>query len=301
MALVIACSLLAGLFFATSSVAQQRATWTAAGASTVHGTGERGSLLDRLPVLRLLQSLARNRLWVLGWFVNFGGFCAQAAALHAGSVAIVQPILVTELLFTLILVSFADRTRPYRTETLGGLLIAAGVVVFLIARGGVDDDAPVHRGLVLLATIAGAAAVGILVIASTGRSPLAHSAGIAAAAGLCFAISAVLIKLTAIDLFDHGVRTAATDWTGYTLAVTSVTGALLEQEAFRSGPLSITLSVVTITNPVASYAIGVLAFEVSIPTDAGTLAQLTGAAAAMTAGSVLLARGAGRRLTNAIA
>jgi hypothetical protein len=116
-----------------------------------------------------------------------------------------------------------------------------------------------------------------------------HSACIAVAAGLCFALSAVFIKLTATDLLHNGVVATAIDWPGYALAGSTALGLLLEHEAFGAGPLPITMTAMTITNPVASYLIGVLAFHVAPPTSAGQLAAIAGAAALLTFGTVILA------------
>jgi hypothetical protein len=49
------------------------------------------------------------------------------------------------------------------------------------------------------------------------------------------------------------------------------------------------MTAMTITNPVASYLIGVLAFHVAPPTSAGKLAAIAGAAALLTFGTAILA------------
>jgi multisubunit Na+/H+ antiporter MnhG subunit len=116
-----------------------------------------------------------------------------------------------------------------------------------------------------------------------------HAALVAVAAGLCFAISAVLMKLTAEDLVERGVAATARDWVGYALAVSTLTGLLLGQEAFASGSLPTAVSVMTITNPIASYLVGVFAFHVAPPTGPGTLAAVAGAGLLLLVGTVGLA------------
>ena len=52
---------------------------------------------------RLALYLARNPLWLLGWAAAAGTFILQALALHNGPMSVVQPVLVTELVFVLVL------------------------------------------------------------------------------------------------------------------------------------------------------------------------------------------------------
>jgi hypothetical protein len=161
--------------------------------------------------------------------------------------------------------------------------------VFLAVRGVAPMEGAPDRGRVVLAGLSTIAAVSVLMVVSAGRRPLVHSTLIAVAAGLCFAMSAVLMKLTAADLINRGVAATARDWVGYALAVSTLTGLLLEQGAFAAGSLPAAVAAMTITNPLASYVVGVLAFHVTLPTGIGVLAALAGAGLLLFAGAVGLA------------
>jgi multisubunit Na+/H+ antiporter MnhG subunit len=128
------------------------------------------------------------------------------------------------------------------------------------------------------------------VLASAGRQPLVQALLLAVAAGLCFAMSAVLMKLTATDLLERGVAATAEDWVGYALAASTLTGLLLGQWAFATGSLAAAIAAMTITNPIASYLVGVLAFHVAPPTSPGALAAVAGAGALISAGVLGLSR-----------
>ena len=52
---------------------------------------------------RFLVALLKNPMWLAGWGALAGGFVFQAFALHAGQLSVVQPLLVTELVFALAL------------------------------------------------------------------------------------------------------------------------------------------------------------------------------------------------------
>jgi hypothetical protein len=162
--------------------------------------------------------------------------------------------------------------------------------VFVSVREAAPVDGEPNRGRVILACLIAAALVGALVIAAAGRAPLLHATLVSVGAGLCFAISAVLMKLTTDDLLHRGVAATAIDWPGYSLAISTLTGLLLEQSAFATGSLSAAVAAMTITNPLASYLLGVLAFRVMPPTSPGALAALAGSGALLIAGVAALSR-----------
>ncbi len=55
---------------------------------------------------RVVLYLFRNPLWLFGWVALAAAFLFQALALHDGLVSVVQPLLVTELVFALVLRQF---------------------------------------------------------------------------------------------------------------------------------------------------------------------------------------------------
>lgn len=294
MVLAVVLSLSAAFLFACAATVQQQATRVVAPTKTTDQHFG-GGLTARLPVLLVMRDLLHSRLWLMGWATNLVGFFTQAAALHLGSVALVQPLLVTQLLFTLPLVSMRSRRWPQQREWFAGASICAGVAVFLSVRGGISSVGSADRPRILLAAASAVGLATVLVIAAAGRKFSARAAGFAVAAGLFFALSAVFIKLTAAELLHNGVAATAADWPGYALAASTALGLLLEQEAFASGPLSITMAAMTVTNPVASYLIGVLAFHVDPPDTPGALAAVAGSAALLTMGTVILAHSASVR------
>ena len=51
---------------------------------------------------KLVVYLFSSPLWLLGWVALAGAFIFQALALHRGEMSVVQPLLVTELVFVLV-------------------------------------------------------------------------------------------------------------------------------------------------------------------------------------------------------
>ncbi len=249
------------------------------------GTG----LRRRVFLLALARRLPRSQLWRLGWAINLGGFLVQGTALYLGSVALVQPLLVTQLIFALPLTTWWVHRWPSGRDWLSGAAICGGVTVFLVAHSASPLQGEGDRDRVVLAGVSVAAAVAGLVTISARRSPLVQAALISVGAGLCFAMSAVLMKLTAEDLVERGVAATAADWPGYTLAVSAVTGVVLGQWAFATGSLPTAVAAMTITNPLASYLIGILAFRSAPEPSPARLAATVAAGALICVGVVGLA------------
>ncbi|HEX6498977.1 MAG TPA: DMT family transporter [Micromonosporaceae bacterium] len=302
MLLVVGLSLLAAFLFATAASLQQHAARRTGYARVQQMHAERhveaqsvgrGRSAGRdsviLGLFALVRRLVRMRLWLVGWGTNLAGFVVQAAALHVGSVAVVQPVLVTQLLFSLPLASMWSRRWPLTRDWAAGAGICAGLILFLAVRGAAPLSGSADRHRAILAGLAAICVVVLLVLLSTVRQPVTHAMFLAIAAGVCFAMSAVLMKLTTDDLLYRGVAHTAADWPGYALAVSTTVGLLLEQGAFAAGSLPGAIAAMTIANPLVSYVVGVLAFHAVPPTDPGAIIAVVGAAALLCLGVVGLA------------
>jgi drug/metabolite transporter (DMT)-like permease len=279
--------LLSALLFAASAALQQHAAHMAVNSEPKPAAAT--GVATALPVVRTARRLAHDRVWLLGTASNVGGSLVQAAALYFGSVAVVQVLLVSQLIFTLALSAWWDRRRPDVLELTSALAICAGIAIFISVPGTAPQAGSVDRWRVLIATVCAALFVGLLVFTAAGRHRAVRAVPIAIGAGVFFAISAALLKITTDDLFHRGVAATAADWPGYLLAAANVSGFVLEQDAFATGSLPSAVSAMTITNPLASYFIGVLAFNARFPTSPGGLAALAGAAALVSLGVTGLA------------
>jgi drug/metabolite transporter (DMT)-like permease len=287
--LAVGFGLLAAFMFAASASLQQHAA-----RGTVTATHTENALIGKSvlrPLFALVRRLVRHPVWLLGWCTNLLGFGVQAIALHLGSVALIQPLLVTQLVFTMPLSTVWARRWPTPTEWIGVTVISSAVATFVLVReASPANGGDPHRYLVIVAGVVIAGLVALLVMAAAGRPPLVHATLVSIAAGLCFAMSAVLIKLTTDDLLNRGVVATALDWPGYCLALSTLTGLLLEQGAFATGSLSAAVAAMTITNPLASYVLGVLVFNVTPPTSPGALSALAGSGALLIIGVAVLSR-----------
>lgn len=287
MVAVIALGLVAAFLFALSAFLQQRAARNSVGADTA-------SLRDVAGVKRLLGDLVRSRTWLTGWLTNLCGVGTQAAALKVGSVAAVQPMMAAQLLFVVALASGEQRRWPSGRDWLSALTVCAGLVLLLTADASPLNSEP-HRNRVLLATLC---VVGLIVaLRQVSRHAYPWLAGmlVGVAAGLCHALNAVYLKLTVEDLFHGGVVATLFDWPVYALAVTAVSGMLLVQIAFASGPLPPAVAAMSVTNPVASFVLGILAFDAPAPRDPGVLSAIAVSGVLIAVGVVGLANASSTR------
>jgi drug/metabolite transporter (DMT)-like permease len=246
---------------------------------------------------RLPLYLVRQPLWLLGWAAAAATFVFQALALHNGSMSVVQPVLVTELVFVLLLRRIWIHQDVTATAWASVLAVCLALAVFLIAAeptGG--QPTPQTRqwlsaGLVLGVTIA--------VLAALGRTgpPGRRAAAFAAAAGLCWALEATFLKAATGTLTAFGITGMLTRWPVYALIGAGVTGTLLEQAALHVGPLSVSQPILVIVNPFASIILSVWLFGERFTNSPAKITAAVLSFAVMAAGVVMLTRTAPRDLT----
>jgi drug/metabolite transporter (DMT)-like permease len=79
-----------------------------------------------------LARLAGQTMWLLGTVALLTGYVLQAAALDRGRLAIVQPLLVTTVVFALPLGYFLTKQHVGRREIVGAAVIVFGLALFAI-------------------------------------------------------------------------------------------------------------------------------------------------------------------------
>lgn len=283
-------ALFAALLFAGAASLQQRGGRAALPTSRGTGTQPIRRMHVWLPITTGWHALVRHPVWLAGWCVSLGGFGCQAVALHTGSVALVQPILITQLVFTIPIASWHTGRRLSAVDLAAGLAVCLGITLFVASWGTHPPAEPAHRDRVLVAVVT-ALGLALMLVARAARfRPAVRAVFASVAAGLCFAVSAVLLKLTIDSLVNEGVAQTATDWCGYLLAVSTTMGLVIGQDALAAGALSTAVAGMTITNPLASALIGVLGFRESVPTSLHALAGLSCAGVLLIFGVIGLAR-----------
>lgn len=240
--MVFAFALGAALLFAVASVLQQRAASQAPGAGTVR--------------FGLLIHLVKRPMWVAGYAADWAAFGLQALALGTGSLLIVQPLLVTGLLFALPFAAAWSGRRLGSHDWIAAFALCAGLGTFLLLgspTGGVDR-APYADWVLPGGVVVGIAALALL--AGFRTKGAARAAALALATGVAYGLTSALTK-SSVDLVTNGVVALVTHWEPYVLVVMAGAGMVVNQAAFQAGELAASLPTLTIAEPIVAAVIGV--------------------------------------------
>jgi drug/metabolite transporter (DMT)-like permease len=246
---------------------------------------------------RLVGYLFRQPLWLAGWVAAAGAFAFQALALHNGQLSVVQPVLVTELVFVLVLRRVWIRQDVARAAWAAVLAVCAALAVFLtVAEPAGGHPAP-ETAQWLSAVFASGGAIAVLAAAGMRGSPARRAAVFAMAAALAWALMATFLKTATQTLATSGIGGMLTRWPVYALAAAAVAGTLLEQSALHVGPLSVSQPLLVITNPLASITLSIWLFGERFTDSPAKITIAVLAFAVMAAGVTVLSRTAPKDLT----
>jgi drug/metabolite transporter (DMT)-like permease len=272
--IAIAAGLGAALVFGMSAVAEQRGT---------KKVQERKALSPRI-----FLDLVRQPLWDISIGGILVGFALQVVALKYGALALVEPLLVCDLIFAAVINSYLR--RRFDPVLFGGVIAcAAGIGGFLAIARPTGGRSTVSFDVVLpLAAGLAAAMLGCFELARRSRDvrPLA----LALACGICYGVSAFLVKLLTAE-FGGGLATVFTNWPIYALAVIAPAGFLLEQNAFQSGTLlAPVLSIITACDPIISIFLAWLWLDEKLASSPAAIFGQVVSLLVMIFGIVVLAR-----------
>jgi drug/metabolite transporter (DMT)-like permease len=268
-------ALAAGCTFAVGSVLQQSAA--------------REAPADESLSFRLLVDLAHRKTWLLGIGSDVGSFALQALALAFGPIALVQPLLVTGVLFAIPLAVRLKGMRLHAQEWTGTVAVAAGLALFLASASPSEGEpqTSLARWVLILCGVAFVMTLGV----ATGRAARGpvRASFYALSAGTAFGLLAGLTK-TSTWLLGQGATVFFTAWQPYAMAGVAVVGAIVQQSAFQAAPLPASVPVMDAVEPTIAVLIGVFAFGESLSTSPLALACEAAGIVALIGGIVLLDR-----------
>lgn len=254
--LVIALSLAAALGFAASS-------------SLKHVSAGRGPDLPDLrgrTLGRFVRATVAHRLWLAGIGCDVLALGLQIVALHLGALSLVQPLLIAGLVFSLIFRRLHDHLSVTGRQLAWALLLCAALGGFVaLAAGAHSPSSEVDRLPAAVAAAAGGVLAAVCVVLGRKMSgPAVRAALLGVALGVVFAGTAALLKA----LTDIAARNPAgiiVSWQLYAVIPLGAAGLLLNQLAFKAGPLAASLPATATVDPLASIAIGVAVYDEHIP------------------------------------
>ena len=146
-------------------------------------------------------------VWIVGQGLGLLGFAFHALALFNGPISLVQPIIITGIVFAVPVRAAISRHWPEPRELGAVALTAAALVAFLLASNP-SEGSGVPDGPVFLLLVVGSALVGFAVftLARLLRQGTEQAFLMGAGAGFLFGLVAVLIKATERQLSEGGCR-----------------------------------------------------------------------------------------------
>ncbi|GAB2647077.1 DMT family transporter [Prescottella soli] len=275
----IVCALIAAFLFACASVAQQRA------ASAVPE--------DQA----LIASLIRSPRWWAGLLGDGGGYLMQVAALALGSVLVVQPLLVTALLFALPLSARFSGYRFTRSAWLLAGALTVSLAVFLVVGNPTagNVDAPWSAWAIPLTAVVAVTVAATLIGWSQRVDAGWRALLLGGASGALYGVAVAFTKYVT-DLFERGLPEVLGAWQTYALLAAGIVGVYLQQRAFQVGPLSASLPAMTIGEPVIAIFLGMTVLDERLQVSGPAVALVGVALAVMVYTTIALSRDqAGRR------
>jgi len=238
----------------------------------------------------LLLRLARRPLWVAGLVANVAGFALQTAALHRGSLVVVQPLLTTSLLFTLLILAIWERSPLTRAQWSAILLVVIGLALFLaVSSPGEASSGTADAQAWLLCTISVATIVAVASTIGLRTHATSRAALLAVAAGTSDAYMATLAKAFAHSL-DHGVWSVFHTWTPYAVVGAGIASLMFISTAYQAGRPTVALPIITVLDPVVAVAIGITFYGERLHFGGVRTPAIAVAVIGMIAGLVMLTR-----------
>ena len=206
-----------------------------------------------------------NKLFLSGMSLQVLAFIMQAIALSDAPLVVVEPLLITDLLFLLLIIHFKLHVITTARDWVGALAMIFGMSGFFLAaqpRGGQVKYTLTPWIIVLVSSLI--LILILLYVVRSVSSPKLRAGFGAGAASITFAINAALTKLSLNLWHSHGLWYLFMNWPLYVLAISGFGSIYLMQLAFSSGPLVIAQPVMEVTEPTLSVIIGIVIFGDSI-------------------------------------
>ncbi|MGH9292991.1 MAG: DMT family transporter [Acidimicrobiales bacterium] len=237
---------------------------------------------------KLIAYVLHRPIWFLGFVSMIGAFIFQAAALSEGGLTLVQPLLVCELVFLVIILRVWFGHPLGWREAVGVALAVAGLATFLAVSDQGGGNAIPSPADWIAVVVACAGVIGAAVGLTRFGSRPWRSAWFGVGAAVSFALGAAFMKSTTTILQRDGIVHLFFHFEPYAIAAAGLSGLFLTQNAFHAGPITASQAAIVIVDPIVSIAIGVSIFGDNLRGSFGALAFDAVALLGMSLGLFLL-------------
>jgi drug/metabolite transporter (DMT)-like permease len=277
--LVVLLAVLAAVFLAIGIVVRQRATMDV---PQEHGVSS-----------VMFLTLLRRPLWWGGSAAAIAGYVFQALALANGSLLVVQPILVSALLFALPLSARLAHRRVTRGEWAWAVLLTAALAVFVVLGRTAPGDYEASVPLSALVAVICTAAVMACVVVAIRTMGWRRAVLLAVAVGVLFGVVAVLTKQVMHLLTHDGLRAMLTTPVPYLLILLGVVAVFLQQSAFHAGSLQTSVPTMLVLEPVIAVVLGAVVLGEHLDVSRVHAVAIVISTVAMAAATIALGRDEG--------
>lgn len=247
--------------------------------------------LSELLTFRLLLDLMHRPLWWLGIGCMVAGEVLAGLALQLATVAVVEPLLSTNLLFALGFAALFSNHRVRWHEVSGAILLSAALGVFIAVGDPHSSAVPATNDAVIVLAVGTVAVVVLaLVVVGRRRQLVGESILLATGAGLLYGLQDASTRATLLVADRHGITSIFLNLWIYVVVTTGVLGILLSQSAFKAARLDCSLPPIAAAEPIAGIALGVSLLGDEVSVSVLGLAIESVCLVAMVAGVMLIGR-----------
>jgi drug/metabolite transporter (DMT)-like permease len=238
---------------------------------------------------RAVLALLRRPAWSAGIGSHVVGFVLQGTALTLAAISVVQPVLIAELPFTLVLSAVLLRTPMGRRAWTAIAAMALGVALLLFCLVPAGGDPGAVSGVAwLVGTAAVLVILGVLTVLGRGGRGRRRALWFGLAAGVTYGYNAALLAGLA-PAYAHGLLGVATAWQTYGVLVGGAVSFVYLQQALQAGDLIWAQPGITLANPLIAMTWGFAVFGERAAIDGWTIGAVAGVAG-IVAGTVVLSR-----------
>ena len=221
---------------------------------------------------RFVRATVSHRLWLVGIACDVVGLGLQVSALHLGALSVVQPLLLSSMLFALVIRGRFEHHRVSRRQGVWAVVLtgALGGFVALAATSAAAVGEVADRIPAAIAGVIGAVLVTVCVYLGRRQPRGGRTAAILGTGlGIVYAATAALIKAVT-DIAGRHLLDLFTSWQFYTVILVGAGGLLLSQLTFQAGPLTASLPATATVDPLLSIVIGVIVYDERIRQGVGS-------------------------------
>jgi drug/metabolite transporter (DMT)-like permease len=275
-AVAIFSGLLAAFWAAVGIVVRQRAAQAVPGDEALSAT--------------MATTLVRQPLWWAGTLAAVAGYVFQALALAHGSLLLVQPLLVSALLFALPLSARLSRQRISWADWGWAVLLTAGLALFVLVGQPHEGH---NRPPIPAWTLALAVTVPLVIacVAAAHRTAgRVRAMLLAVAVAVLLGMIAVLTKICTHRFATGGWHDVLTVPAPYLLVALAVTVTAVQQSAFHAGALQMSVPIMLVGEPIVAVLLGVVVLGEHLTARGPAALILVVAVSAMLAATIALGR-----------